>query len=249
MTQARWSDEQLSAFLDGQLATNETEALSRDIERDKELAARLERLSGVNAAYVAAIGAIDHEPVSPGLRAAMTPPPATVLRFRRKKIGAFVMEHRAIAAALVCAVVVWGVSSSVKPPIDASPDAGGYIPASSPLHRVLDDTPSSVAVELASGLSATPRLSFETAYGDICRQYRVDSGDGRNDAIACRKDGRWRVELSVFGPPGSGGGDYQTASGPAADLLDRFIDGAIVGAPFDVSEEERRIASDWAVRQ
>jgi anti-sigma factor RsiW len=145
MSKSNWSDEQLSAFLDGELPTSETEALSRDIETDKVLAARLELLGVANKAYVAAIGTIDHQPMSDGLKSVLAAPPtAKIIPFRPKVVGAFVMEHRAIAAALVCAAAVWSVFSATKSPASVLPDSQGYIATASPLYRVLEETPSSV---------------------------------------------------------------------------------------------------------
>jgi hypothetical protein len=244
MTQTHWTDEQLSAFLDGELQPNDVEALWRDIDRDEALATRVQRLRGANAAYVSSVGEIDEQPMSAGLKAALEKPPlAKVLPFRRRGIGAFVFEHRAIAAGLICAVAVWGMSGVTSE--YQTPDADGYILASSPLHRFLEETPSSVPVELASGVSATSRLTFATKSGGICRQYRVDSRAGRSDAVACRKDDRWRLELAVFGMPGSNANEYQTAAGSSARLLDSFIDDAITGAPLDAAGERQMISSGW----
>jgi negative regulator of sigma E activity len=241
-----WSDEQLSAFLDGELAAGETEALARDIEADEELAARLERLSGANRAYVAAIGSIDEHPPSAGLKAVMAAPPtAKIIPFRPKAISAFVMEHRAIAAALVVAAAVWSVFSTTRPSSEVMTDSQGYVAAASPLHRVLEETPSSVLVKLPGGLKATPRLTFATASGDFCRQYRLESATSGSEAIACRDDGRWRVEVAVFGAPGANPGDYQTAAGSASQTLDAFIDRAIDGEPLNAEQETAAIERAW----
>lgn len=246
MTTATWTDEQLSAFLDGELPASDMEVLSRDIEADRDLAARLERLGGANAAYRAAIGAIDKQPMSAGLAAAMAAPaPAKVIPLRSRSIGAFVMEHRAMAAALVCAAAVWSVSSAIRPSGQALPDLQGQIAASSPLYRVLEETPSSVPVTLPGGAKATPRLTFTTASGDYCRQYQLMSEAGGSEAIACRRNSSWHVEVAVFGVVG-GAGDYQTASAPASQTLEAFVDGAIAGSPLNADEEAAAIKSGWS---
>lgn len=243
---SKWSDEQLSAFLDGELPANEMDALSREVEADKELAARLDRLSEANVAYVAAVGSIDDAPMSTGLKAAMAAGPAAkVIQFRPRNIGAFVMEHRAIAAALVCAAAVWSVFSTMRPAGDVPPDSQGYIAAASPLHRMLEETPSSVPVKLPGGVEATPRLTFATAAGSFCRQYRLQSATGSSEAIACREDDGWRIEVAVFGAPGANPGDFQTAAGSASQTLDAFIDRAIAGEPLDAEQESDAIDRGW----
>jgi hypothetical protein len=246
MSKRNWSDEQLSAFLDGELTASETQALSRDIEASKVLADRLELLGGANKAYVAAIEAIDHQPMSDGLKSVMAAPPtAKIIPFRPKAIGAFVMEHRAIAAALVVAAAVWSVFSTTRPASQVLTDSQGYIVASSPLYRVLEETQSSVQVKLPGGQEATPRLTFATASGNFCRQYRLESRAGGSEAIACRDDGRWRVEVAVFGAPGASPGDYQTAAGSASQTLNAFIDRAIEGEPLDAEQETDAIKRGW----
>lgn len=82
MTERMWTDEQLSAFLDGELAPAEMDALALALalETDAGLATRMERLGSANTAYLGAIGAIDATPIKANLKAAMeTPPTAKVL--------------------------------------------------------------------------------------------------------------------------------------------------------------------------
>ncbi len=76
MTHASWTDEQLSAFLDGELPAQDMDALAHALETDAALAARIERLGAANAAYVDVVSRIDGAPMTAGLQAAMAPPPA-----------------------------------------------------------------------------------------------------------------------------------------------------------------------------
>jgi anti-sigma factor RsiW len=52
MTHASWTDEQLSAFVDGELSAAETDTLARDLESDPQLAARAERLGAAHVAFI-----------------------------------------------------------------------------------------------------------------------------------------------------------------------------------------------------
>jgi hypothetical protein len=186
--------------------------------------------------------------MSDGLKAALAPPSAKIIPFSPRRIGAFVMEHRAIAAGLVCAAAVWGVSLSAGRPGELGPNSDGYILASSQLYRVLQETPSSVPVKLDGGAEVTPRLSFAAASGEFCRQYLLRSSAGGSEAIACREDdnNRWRVEVATYGPlPPSG--DYVTAAGPAS-ALDAFVDREIRGEPLDADGEAEAIREGWRNR-
>jgi len=245
MTHASWTDEQISAFLDGELSQVETEALALAVERDPALAARVERFGAANRAYVSTVAAIDQHPMSDGVKKILsTPPTAQVIPFRTK-VGAFLTEHRAIAASLLCAAAVWSVSSNLGgqsgSALQAAPD--GLIMASSPLHRALETGVTSAPVQVAANVMATPRLTFASAEGGFCRQFDVSSPAGLTSAIACREDGRWRTQAAVFGK--TGGGDYQTAAGDKSPVLEAFIDQHISGAPLNTAEEAKVLSEHW----
>jgi len=245
MTRASWTDEQISAFLDGELSQADTEALALAVERDPALAARVERLGSANRAYVSAVAAIDRHPMSDDVKSILsTPPTAKVIPFRAK-VGAFLTEHRAIAAALVCAAAVWSVSSNLGAqsgnPLSTGPD--GLVVASSPLHRALETGVTGAPVQVAANVSATPRLTFASAEDGFCRQFDVSSPAGATSAIACREDGQWRTQVAVFGK--ARGGDYQTAAGGKSPVLEAFIDQHISGAPLNAAEETKVLSEHW----
>jgi hypothetical protein len=103
-------------------------------------------------------------------------------------------------------------------------------------------------VKLPGGLEATPRLTFATASGDFCRQYRLESATRGSEAVACREDEGWRVQVAVFGAPGARLGEYQTAAGSSSQTLDAFVDRAIAGEPLDADQEAEAIARRWERR-
>jgi hypothetical protein len=163
----------------------------------------------------------------------------------RAKVGAFLTEHRAIAASLLCAAAVWGVSSNLGGQsgnvLQTAPD--GLIVASSPLHRALETGATSAPVQVAANVTATPRLTFASAEGGFCRQFDVASPTGATSAIACREEGQWRTQVAVFGK--AGGGDYQTAAGDRSPALEAFIDKHISGAPLNTAEEAKVLSEHW----
>ena len=240
-----WSDEQISAFLDGELGAGETDTLARAMESDPALAARAERLASATRVFVAASGAMDAHPMPDKLKAVLAgPPTAKVIPFRGRSFAAIVTEHRAIAAALVCMAGAWGVVALGGPANDNQLSTGGMILASSPLHRALELTETGERVDISGDTSATPRLTFVNADGGYCRQFDLQSGDGVTTAIACREDGAWRTEVAVFGKAGPGG-EYQTASGEKAMPLEAFIDRTISGDPLDAAAERDAISRRW----
>src|SRR5689334_9233286 len=119
-----WTDEQISAFLDGELNGADMDALGKDVEADAELARRVERLGAANTAFVQAVSAIDSKPMpaSVGKLLAETPTAepasAKVLAFRPRSVSGWLMEHRALAASLLCAAIVGGVASGLRQQAD-----------------------------------------------------------------------------------------------------------------------------------
>ena len=248
MTRQTWSDEQLSGFLDGELPEQDMDALSREIERDPELAARMERLGSANAAYVDAISEIDRAPMAAGLKAVIeTPPAARIIAFRPRGVAGFIAEHRAIAASLVCAAAVWGVMSAASPGGTSDPFApgvDGVVLAGSPLHRLLETSPTGQASTIGS-VTAAPRLTFATDDGTFCRQVEVSAEDGLSAAIACREGQTWRAQVVAYGLP-KPAGDFQTASASRAPALEAFLDEHLSGTPMNAEEESQLLRSGWA---
>ena len=240
-----WSDEQISAFLDGELSPADFEAMLSDLETNPDVAARVRRMSEATKAFVTASLAIDEEPMSAGLAKVLAAPPsAKVIPFRGRSFAATVMDHRAIAASLVCAFAAWGVFAMSGSVDENGSDTGGMIAAASPLHRALETGATGDVVKVSGSQTATPRLSFAKDDGDFCRQFDLASRDGVTSAIACRDDGVWRTEVAVYGQAAPGE-EYTTASGEKAEPLEAFIARFIAGDPLDAAAEKAAIANNW----
>ena len=247
MTHPDWTDEQLSAFLDGELPAADMDALARALETDAALAARIERLGAANTAYVDVVSRIDGAVMTAGLQAAMAEPPsAKVIAFRPRSIVAFVAEHRAIAASLVCAVAVWGVMSSGSPGASTNPFApgpDGLVMAKSELHEMLESAPTG-QVSAVGEATAVPRLTFASVDGAFCRQFEVMTNDSTSAAIACREDQGWRTQVVAYGlPPISG--NFQTASAARSAALEAFLDEHLIGAALKAEAEAAVLKSRW----
>lgn len=248
MTERMWTDEQLSAFLDGELPEQETNELASALENDVQLATRMERLGSATTAYLAAVSEIDARPLKAELQAAMAAPPAAhIIPLRRRSIATFVLEHRAMAAGLVCAAAVASVmSASVKQGVvdPLAPGMDGYIVASSELYRVLETGRTGDGATAVDGTTATPRLTFASTSGDFCRQFDLTTAKGATSAIACREHGGWRTQVVAYGLSKSEG-DYQTASAERSPALEAFMDKYMEGAPLSAEDEAKAIQNKW----
>ena len=248
-----WSDDRLSAYLDGELPPEEMAQLARDLASDKALAARLERLAAANQIFLAAASGIDAAPLPGRTRALLAgeekEKSARVIAFRPRRIAAFAMEHRAIAAGLICAAAVYGLSVSTLPGQGSGiPATSGVIAANSPLHQVLEETASGATVQLAGGGAVRPQLTFLTANGAYCRQYALTSAGGDVEGIACRGEEGWRLQVASFASGRAGPDDYQAAASGRSAALEAFIDANISGAPLNVEGETALLARGWRDR-
>jgi hypothetical protein len=70
----------------------------------------------------------------------------------------------------------------------------------------------------------------------------VSSGAARNAAVACRRDGGWRVDL--VGVEAAGGEVYRPAGGdsPLREAVDALID----GEPLEPVAERALVERGWA---
>lgn len=244
-----WSDEKLSAYLDGELPHEEMEQLERDLAADSVLAGRLDRMTGANQAFLTAAADIDAAPLPARTEALLAnagkTESARIIPFPRRVL-AFVVEHRAVAASLVCAAAAYALGTSVMPDTASDiPASNGLIASASPLYRVLEQGASGAAVQLPGGIDAKPQLTFLTANDAVCRQYELTTPGGAVEGIACRQDEGWRVQVASFASGRIGQGDYQTASSGRSAALEAFIDANISGSPLNGAEESELMARGW----
>jgi hypothetical protein len=239
----KWDDDKLSAFLDGELPPEEMTALERSLAADTALAARLQQLAGASRAFADSIASIDARPLPASVGSLLTADGARVIPFRRRSLPLFVMEHRAVAASIVCAAAVWSVAMLTRVP--ELPASNPLIAANSPLGRALDGAQTGERTEIGRGVSVEPQLTFASAADSFCRQYRLASDSAVAEAIACREDETWQVKVTSFAVAARAGPDYQTARSPRSPALEAFIDANIAGDPLDREAEAELIARDW----
>lgn len=264
MSDERMSDEReitaddaaLSAFIDGSLPAAEAEALRRRLEREPALAQRLEALSRVDALLGAVYGGVASEPLPQRVVDLLRVPedrqqPSNVVPLQRRPASRFATVPAAIAAGVALAVG-FGLSF-VLVPETRSPGSlafvaeSGLIEPDSPLYRVLQLQPSGESQPLASGLSATPRLSFRAVDGGYCRQLELAGTRGTTEALACRRDQAWQLELVSFRAAARSADDelFRPASGDASPHIEDAIDALIDGPPLGRDAEGAAIAGGW----
>jgi hypothetical protein len=236
------SDEQLIAYLDNELSTEERERIDAALAVDPALQARLKRQERVQAVLSGAFDPALKQAVPPRLvDVAMTTPVSLRTGWRERIAG--LLEWRpaaprsAVAAAafgLVLAVGVMLYAGSLRMPEAVPFQAKGQ------LAQVLE-------TQLASDeVRGGPRVgvSFRAQGGQICRTFDLGSTQENFAGIACRATDGWAVKTFVSAPVRSGG-PYELASAGLPPAVRNAVAGMIDGAPFDAAEERRARDGGW----
>ena len=239
-----FTDEELSAFLDGELSPERAGELERARLDDQDLADRLARLSEANARFTQAFEPIADLPVPEHLLALVEDQPTSPAS--DEKIIAFPQKANLFArwstplAAAACLMLGLGVGVQWAPTSSPSSDAlvlAGTVDAGSHLYEVLET--------VASGQTRydlTPSLTYPASNGGFCRE--VDSATART--LACRDEqGGWTVLASMLQPRTESGTSYVPASSGSHQLFDQLADQMMADAPLDSEQEREIIARRW----
>lgn len=97
-------------------------------------------------------------------------------------------------------------------------------------------------------------LSFKTKQNNVCREYRLSSGEGSRDfaGLACRNaDGAWRIAVHVetaklppLTPP-EDTQEYVPAFGPSNPSVDAVVDKMMAREPFGKEDERALLKNGW----
>lgn len=241
------TDDELSAFLDGELDAVRARQIDDAAAADPHLAARIERLRSTDGAVNQAFASLLDRPGGDALEAAIRAAEARAegaaqpaasnvvdLAARRRPSRAWAWPS-SIAATLVVGILA---GRAVSPPAGdwVADPASGAPAAGKQLAAALSTTGSGKPFTLRGGRTGRVTLTFASQTGSLCRAFEVDSGGARRGALACRGGGpAWT--LVAMAPATPSGGDFQTASGPGDDPVSAMVDRMILGEPLDAAHE------------
>jgi hypothetical protein len=231
------TDDDLMAYLDGELDAPRRAAFEARLAADAALAARLARLRALDARLHAAFDPVLGEPVPARLHEALTPPAAPVIdlaaaRRTRRPVWA-------LAASLLVGVVV-GVLVGTRGPAGAGPlqlAADGTLRARGELDGLLSRVP--------AGGAGTARivLSFLDREGVYCRAFVLERAQPLA-GLACRADEGWRVQ-TLAAAAAAPAGELRPAASALPPALLRAIDERIAGEALDAAGEQAALARGW----
>ncbi len=240
-----FTDQQLSAYLDGELPEAEARVLEAALRTDAALRDALARLQNVDIVLTETLGDIIDEPVPEHIAALVADPePAPAapearrsvisLSAWRKRMSGLTMPV-GLAASLMVGLIVGGQFSDLSVQEAESVMIAGEVDPGSALYAVLETAPSGATV---SGLS--PTLSFTSETG-VCREISAPS----QRALACRAASVWTVLVVTHQTPSNAGAGYQTASAETSILFDVLADQLMTGPPMAADIEAARIENGW----
>ena len=240
-----FTDQHLSAYIDGELSEELTRALREALKHDADLAARFRALEQANQTFLSAHGEIEDEPIPQFLldtideAGPIADDQRTVVQMpsRPKGVREWIMP---LAACLVLAIGV-GIGARLGPntaPVATDSILAGPVAPGSNLHQVLETVPSGQAQD---GLTAV--LSFTSVDGGFCRELLSDT----TRSVACRApdQAQWTVLASVAQETEALGGTYVPASADPARAIEQVVDQLIVGIPLSADAEAKLIAGEW----
>ncbi|MBV9834315.1 MAG: hypothetical protein JO055_07920 [Alphaproteobacteria bacterium] len=201
-----YDDATLLAYLDGELAGAESEALEADLVRDEKLAERLQAFAGSGALLRAALSPATH-----GHMPALPQPDFTARPAASWRRFAPYAAIAATIALLIGAGVGFGTGDFLARrnfELASEQRARDSALAEATLRRALETQVSGTPVSWEnpdSGASGTvkPTRTFKNHNDQFCREYeRVETTSARTETIsgiACRSDdGQWRTRAVFY---------------------------------------------------
>lgn len=248
------TDEQLSAFIDGELDDEQHNAIQKQLENDQDLMARVKAIQSMNELLVSTYSSINDKPVPRAIfdilendHASQTKPSS----FLDKVKHFFVGKHEIGLAFATIAVVVISVPITKSLFSTSEYDSillSGAINTNSKLHQVLDSAPSTqlTAVGKNNALTVTPIYTYKSVDGSYCREFVQQSSTQQARAIACKENEHWIIQIATHEPTSQkSSGEYVTATHSNSIEFDLFIDQNMSGIALNPKQELDIIEKKW----
>jgi hypothetical protein len=243
--QGSWSDEQVHAFIDGQLDAATAARIEAAMRQDLALAGRIARQRALRRRLAKHFEPVLGEPVPERLQQALeaTSGAATPIGAARRPAARLVAPRplwwgAAAASVLLAVLVGFLLPRGAEHPLVAG-DAG--LMAGGTLAEALTER---ISAEGSKAAGVLVSLSFRAGDGRYCRTFSLDSGI---DGLACRSADGWVVEAIGRSPPGDGAPapEYRQASSALSPSVLSAITRWQAGDALTPEEERRVRDAGW----
>jgi hypothetical protein len=248
-TQSSWDNVEIHAYVDGVLDPDTSARLEADSRNDAALAARIAQQRELRTRLRAEFDRVLEEPIPQRLHDVLAGPgPGTVVTpiGAARKAGVLtarppwsLREWGAIAATLAFGALLgpFLFRGSSGLPIET---VEGRLVAADYLDTALS---TQIAGTPTEGVRARIDISFRAAGGEYCRTFALQTGA---QGLACRRDGRWAVELlDGAAAPTSETGGFRQASSVLSPAMLGAMTALGAGDPLTAEEEQQRLGSGW----
>lgn len=219
---SRITDEMLMAYVDGELPPEDAALVAR-AGAEPEIARRIEAFRHSRTTTRDAFAAWLAEPPPAELIAAVSPARRPAWR-----------TALPLAACLVLAIGLGSYWLGRQ----TAPETLAATASSPEVAAALGAQPSGTSI-VVHGTRLTLTGTYPVADG-LCRSFALAGESEALRGVGCNHGQGWRTELLVAETAAAGG--TTPASGPAAELVEGYLDGAGAGAVLDPAEEARRLA-------
>jgi hypothetical protein len=240
----KFSDEQLSAFVDGAAESELSTEIRKVMLTDLELWSRLETMrrndATLRAAFEAALG-------SEGIALQPSPSGRRVVPFAQRRSA---IAYWQMAAALMLTMAMGLIAGTLLYPaaqsltqvalLELQPDG---LVARSDLARGLSAAHSGVAMQMTTG-SLNVKLSFRSTDGSLCRQFELLSQEASAQGVACRRGAEWHI-AGWYSDRAHETGGYRTAAGSEDARMNSILDRLGITQALDRADEDAAIRSHW----
>lgn len=233
--------EKLSAYLDGELSSQETAEVREALQHDEKAAAVLAAMVMVDERIQRQVDAQAQEEIPAHLtRLLDEAAPDKVVAGPWKKRQHWI-QHPAAVAASVALIIGLGTGSWLTDSF--APNANSQLQER--VVQVLEQKPSGQTYQLDADVAVTPQLTFKNHAGHYCRHYELYNAavSERTLAIQCRQSGDWKVVAQASLYADGNPGDYQTASSQA--MLDSVLDSVMATPALSRDAENHALANRW----
>jgi hypothetical protein len=230
--------------VDGELDAATAARLEADSRADAALAAQIAEQRVLRARLRAEFDRVLQEPLpqrlsdalaGAGREAGVTPIGAA--RSARGRAAWSLREWIAVAATLVIGVLVGVLASRSSGDLPFELDQGRLVAAA------YLDTALSTQLSGEAPQRARIGMSFRAADGEYCRTFTIQAGAG---GLACRRDGRWSVELlDAAATQPTPTDNFRQASSALTPAMLGAIAALGAGDPLTTDEERQRLESRW----
>ena len=244
-----YTDEQLSAYIDGELSDTEARTLEAELMANPAVKDRLQMLSQANQFFKSGVSALDDELMPESVLSLLETETQALdnvitLKKPNRVNRRWWTGQIAAAAALMVGIGIGGALHDNTSP-QATVLMAGPIARNTPIDMALTQQISGASISIDDDISLKPILTFEDERGVHCREFELQTQEATNRALACREQSGWSVLLIASTQPENADGGYSTASSDVMPTFDAFVDSMIKSSPLSADQERGVIASKW----